>query len=171
MNLAPGSTVVHPQQGPCRIGAVVEKVVAGSTVSFYRLAVLDDRGDAVLIPVDKVEALGLRQLVARPEVRKLLTLLGRTEAPPASSNWKQRIADTNKLLASGTAMELAEIVRSLTALGDLQTLSLRDRQMLNQAKKHLVCEIAEVLGESRVAAAERVENALHGNRWQEVPGA
>lgn len=163
MTLEVGSTVVYPQQGPCRIGAVVEKVVAGSAVSFYRLAVLDDRGDAVLIPVDKVEALGLRQLVAKSEVGELLALLGRTEAPPASANWKQRVIDNTKLLASGSAVELAEIVRSLTSLGDLQTLSLRDRQMLNQAKKHLVCEIAEVLGESRGAAAERVEGALQGN--------
>lgn len=163
MLLEVGSTVVYPQQGPCRIGAVVDKVVAGNAISFYRLAVLDDRGDALLIPVDKVVDLGLRQLVAKSEVRELLELLARTAAPPAPANWKQRIIDNTKLLASGSALELAEIVRSLTALNDLKTLSPRDRQMLQQAKKHLVCEIAEVLGESRSAAADRVEKALHGN--------
>lgn len=164
MLLEIGSTVVYPQQGPCRIGAVVDKVVAGNAISFYRLAVLDDRGDALLVPVDKVVDLGLRQLVAKSEVRELLELLGRTVAPPAPANWKQRVLANTKLLASGTALELAEIVRSLTALNDLKTLLPRDRQMLQQAKKHLVCEIAEVLGESRGAAADRVEKALQGNR-------
>lgn len=162
-----GSTVVYPQQGPCRIGAVVEKVVAGNAISFYRLAVLDDRGDALLIPVDKVVELGLRHLVAKSEVRELLQLLG-TVAPPAPANWKQRVLDNSKLLASGTALELTEIVRSLTALNDLKTLLPRDRQMLQQAKKHLVCEIAEVLGESRSAACDRVEKALEGSRQGKV---
>jgi RNA polymerase-interacting CarD/CdnL/TRCF family regulator len=168
MNLVVGHTVVYPQQGPCRIGAVVDKVVAGNAVSFLQLAVLDDSGDALLVPVNKVDDLGLRHLIAKSEIAKLMTRLGRTEAPPkalsSALNWKQRVIDNTKLLASGSAMDLAKIVRSLTSLNAQKPLSPRDRQVLDKAKKHLVCEIAEVMGESRSAAGARVELALQETR-------
>jgi RNA polymerase-interacting CarD/CdnL/TRCF family regulator len=55
-----GNKVVYPSQGPCLIGPLVEKVVAGRPTSFYRLALLDNSGDAVFVPVDKVGALRIR---------------------------------------------------------------------------------------------------------------
>ena len=52
-----GNKVVYPSQGPCLIGAEESKIVAGRTIRFYRLTLLDDSGDAVFIPVDKIKAL------------------------------------------------------------------------------------------------------------------
>ena len=48
----------------------------------------------------------------------------------------------------GSAFDLAEVVESLTALGDIKELSFREKLMLDKAKKLLVCEISEVMSET-----------------------
>ena len=162
-----GNKVVYPNQGPCRIGAVVEKAFGGRPISFYTFALMDDSGDVLFVPVDKIRALGIRQLMEKSEIPKLLNRLGQaTEIPvvPTAKNWKQRAIDNSKRLASGSPFDLAQIVESLTELNEMRTLAPHDRQALQRAKKLLVCEIAEVLGETKTAAEERVDKALEGRK-------
>jgi len=158
MTFTIGNKVVYPSQGPCRVGAVVKKVVAGRPTDFYCLTQLEDNGDAVFVPIDKMMALGIRQLIGKSEIPKLLRHLANSVTAP--QNWKQREINNVKLLSSGSAFDLAEIVESLTELNEIKALSLRDRQTLDKAKKFLICEISEVMGESRRAAEEYVDKAL-----------
>ena len=159
MLLSVGNKIVYPYQGPCLIGAVVQKVVGGKPTSFYQLARLDDIGGALFVPVDKIGDLKIRQLTPRSDIPKLLRRLQR----PASTvmNWKQRAIDNLKLLASGSAFDLAEVVESLTELNEARTLSPRDREMLDRARRILICEISEVTGETKNATEEQVDQALN----------
>ena len=162
MRVSLGNKVVYPSQGPCLIGAVESKVIAGRPTNFYRLRLLDDSCDAVFVPVDKVKALQIRQLMVRSTIPKLLSHLKNFIMPP--KNWKQRAIDNAKLLASGSAFDLAEVVESLTELDDTKGLTPRDRTTLNKARKFLICEISEVMGESRNAAEDRIDGALKSRR-------
>jgi CarD family transcriptional regulator, regulator of rRNA transcription len=157
--LSVGNKIVYPYQGPCLIGAVVQKVVGGRRTSFYQLARLDDIGGALFVPVDKIGDLKIRQLTPRSDIPKLLRRLQR----PASTviNWKQRAIDNLKLLASGSAFDLAEVVESLTELNEARTLSPRDREMLDRARRILICEISEVTGETKNATEDQVDQALN----------
>ena len=159
MQLNVGNKIVYPHQGPCLIGAVVQKVVGGRPTSFYQLARLDDIGGALFVPVDKIGDLKIRQLTPRSDIPKLLRRLQK----PASTamNWKQRAIDNLKLLASGSAFDLAEVVESLTELNEARTLSPRDREMLDRARRILICEISEVTGETKSATEEQVDRALN----------
>ena len=158
MLLSVGNKIVYPYQGPCLIGAVVQKVVGGRRTSFYQLARLDDIGGALFVPVDKIGDLKIRQLTPRSDIPKLLRRLQR----PASTamNWKQRAIDNLKLLASGSAFDLAEVVESLTELNEARMLSPRDREMLDRARRILICEISEVTGETKSATEDQVDQAL-----------
>ena len=164
MNLNVGNKVVYPYQGPCLIGAVVKKVVGGRPTSFYQLALLDDSGGEVFIPLAKVKDVGIRQLVEKTEIPKLLAYL--KKASTTETNWKQRALDNMKLLTSGSAFDLAQVVESLTALNATKALSPRDRQMLDRARKILICEISEVMGETKRAAEEQVDKALELGKTQ-----
>jgi CarD family transcriptional regulator, regulator of rRNA transcription len=157
-----GDKVVYPSQGPCLIGAVVKRTIAGERTRFYPLSLLDNSGNAVLVPIDKLRALPIRHLLARSQIPKLLGHL--ENSPLASKNWKQRSIDNAKLLASGSAFDLAEIVESLTELSEAKALLPRDRQTLEKAKKFLICEISEVMGESRDAAEGEIDRALESKR-------
>jgi RNA polymerase-interacting CarD/CdnL/TRCF family regulator len=168
MTLSIGEKVSLPSHGPCVIGAVVNKLVGGTSTSFYRLAPLEDNGGELFIPVDKITGLGIRQLLQKSEIPKLLgrlSLPGKVIPPPSTArNWKQRALDNGKLLSSGAASDLVQIVESLTDLNETKTLAPHERQTLERAKKLLVCEIAEVLGESRNTVEEQIEKALQARK-------
>jgi RNA polymerase-interacting CarD/CdnL/TRCF family regulator len=153
-----GNKVVYPYQGPCLIGGVVKRVIGGRPTSFYHLALLDGSGGELLIPVDKIGGLGIRQLMAKSEIPKLLGLLKKSAA--TTTNWKQRAIENFKLLTSGSIFDLAEVVESLTELNETRLLSPRDRQTLDRARRILICEISEVTGETKDTAEEEVDRAL-----------
>ena len=158
MTLSIGSKMMYPSQGPCVIGSVVNKEVAGSPMSFYCLALLDDSGGELFVPVEKVRDVGLRPLLNRSEIPKLLGQLMKTSQ--IDSDWKQRARDNMKLLTSGSAFDVAEVVESLTELNERKPLSFRESQVLEKAKRLLVCEISEVLELTKTAAEEQINQAL-----------
>jgi RNA polymerase-interacting CarD/CdnL/TRCF family regulator len=162
VNLSIGSKVIYPSQGPCLIDSVVNKECAGKLVSFYRLALLDDSGGDLFVPVEKVQTVGLRPLLNKSEIPELL---GRLMIPgQTAKDWKQRAQINLKLLASGSAFDLAEVVESLTKLNQSKLLSFRENQVLERAKRLLICEISEVLGETKIAAEEQINSALNAQR-------
>jgi CarD family transcriptional regulator len=156
--LTSGNKVIYPYQGPCLIGPVINKVIDGSPISFYRLALLDDSGGELFVPVDKVQTVGIRPLLNRSDIPKLLDLL--KEPSGADKDWRQRADDNFKLLTSGSAFDLAEVVKSLTKLSRKRELSFRESQTLEKARKLLIGEISEVMGETKSAAEEQIDEAL-----------
>jgi RNA polymerase-interacting CarD/CdnL/TRCF family regulator len=140
----------------------VDKEVAGRPMSFYRLALLDDSGGELFVPVEKVQEIGLRPLLKKSEIPKLLDQL--MKAGQIAKDWKQRAQDNLKLLTSGSAFDLAEVVETLTVLNEKKPLSFRENWMLERAKRLLVCEISEVLGETKIAAEEQINQALKARK-------
>jgi CarD family transcriptional regulator, regulator of rRNA transcription len=168
VKLTVGSKVVYPCQGPCLVGAVVERSVAGKPRSFYHLIVLDESGGELFVPVDKVQAIGIRPLSQRTDIPKLQGHLMKTTG--VAKDWKQRANDILRLFTSGSAFDLAEIVGSLTELSKTKALSPREGLTLARAKKLLVCEISEVMGETKSAAEEQVDEALKARKIAVVSG-
>ena len=165
MILTVGDKVVYPSQGPCLVGRVVKKVIDGRLTKFYRLVVLHNGGGELFIPVDKTEALGLRRLLKKSEIQKLIEQLKKpvTTAKPARSakNWIQRTRDNLKRMTSGSAFDLADLVEALTESKETRPLSPRENRTLERAKELLICEIAEVTGEGKSTVEARVEQALN----------
>jgi RNA polymerase-interacting CarD/CdnL/TRCF family regulator len=164
MTLTVGDKVVYPGRGPCLIGAVVQKIVCGRSASYYRLALLDDSRAELFVPVDKSGDLPMRALLTRSEIPKLLRHLKArvavTKVPGTAKNWRQRELDNLKLFSSGSIFELAHMVESLTQLSGTKTLAAHERETLYRARKLLICEISEVMGESKTAAEARIDSAL-----------
>lgn len=169
MRLIVGRKAIYPSQGLCIIGPVVKKEVAGRQSRFYRLALLDERGGELFVPVEKVGTSGLRLLLKRSEVPKLLDRLKQTRTMTKDS--KQRTNDNLNRLASGSAFALAEIVGALTELRWTKELSLREEWMLNKAKIMLICEISEVMKEPKSAVEMQVDQALNGRKMARVAEA
>lgn len=153
-----GDKVVFVPQGPCRVDGVVMKTIAGQLSRFYRLSLLDDSSDLVFVPSDKLKPPAIRPLITEAELPKVFSSLEGSR--PASANWRQRAIEQAKLFASGSAFDLAEIVESLTQMGEGRALLSRDRQTLEKAKRLLICEISEVTGATRSATEERVDRIL-----------
>jgi len=168
VRLAIGNKIVYPCQGPCLVDSIVERVIAGIPISFYHLILLNVTGGELFVPVDKVQATGIRRLLKKSEIPILLNQL--MKVTEIAKDWKQRAKDHLNLFASGSAFDLAEIVESLTSLSRTKSLSVRESWTLDKAKKLLVCEISEVMGKTRGAVEERVDQALNTPKPGKVGG-
>jgi len=157
--LASGSKVIYPGQGPCRIGRIMQRVVDGKAVMFYHLIVLHDGGGELFVPVEKALAVGVRSMIKKAEIPGLLAHL--QTCAKASDNWKQRSRDNAKLFASGSVFDLAEIIASLTELSETRSLTVGESGTLGKARRLLVCEISEVMEETKTAIEEQLDRALN----------
>jgi RNA polymerase-interacting CarD/CdnL/TRCF family regulator len=161
--LTSGNKIIYPTQGPCLVGAVVQKMVGDRPIMFQELLVLSN-GGKVFIPIDNVSTVGVRPLVKKSEIPKLLDRL--KEPTRSADNWKERARDNLRLMSSGSAFALAQIVKSLTELSETKTLTFGDFKTLEKAKHLLICEIAEVMGETKIAVEEEIDKALKARTGQ-----
>jgi RNA polymerase-interacting CarD/CdnL/TRCF family regulator len=162
--LTPGNKANYPGQGPCRVSRIVRRVVDGRMVMFYHLFVLDESRGELFIPIEKARAIGVRLLMKKSEIPGLLAHL--RKSAKTAGNWKQRATANLKLFNSGSPYDLAEVVASLTELGDTSTLTLGESGTLGRARRLLICEISEVMGETRAAVEEQVDNALRAPKHE-----
>lgn len=158
LTLVAGDRAIYPGVGPCRIGRVEKRMVDARPVMFYHLIALDGSRGELFIPVDKAVPIGVRLMINEFEITKVLAHL--REKAATADNWRQRASDNSKLLTSGSPFDLAEIIASLTELSDTRSLTVSDSRTLERARRLLICEISEVMGESRSAIEEQVDHAL-----------
>jgi CarD family transcriptional regulator, regulator of rRNA transcription len=161
VRLTAGDKIVYPSQGPCLIGQVVERIIDDRPLMFYQLVVLNEGGD-LFVPLDKVKTVGIRLLLEKSEIPKLLDQL--KKPAKALGGWKQRNLENLRLFASGSAFDLAEIVETLTELSETKSLSFGECSKLKKAKQLLVCEISEVTGETKEEVEQQVDNALKARK-------
>ena len=164
MTLTVGNKAVYPSHGPCRINRIVNRVIDGKPTNFYHLLVLDDSAGELFVPVEKARAIGLRLLLKRSEIPKLLLQLSKSTS--TANTWKERAADNSKRFNSGSALDLAKVVGSLTKLRDTKSLTLSEARTLEKARKLLVCEISEVMGETKDQIEEQIDKALNARTSQ-----
>jgi CarD family transcriptional regulator len=158
VTLTIGEKVVYPCQGPCFLDQTIVKLIDGAPKSFYHLVMLSENGGELFVPIDKVQAIGIRPLLSRSEIPMVLERLGRPSH--ITQDWKRRAGTILSLFTTGSAFDMAEIIGTLTGLRQTKELSVRENWALNRAKALLVCEISEVMEETRTAAEERVDQAL-----------
>jgi CarD family transcriptional regulator len=162
VKLTVGDLVVYPGQGPCRLDQIVAKLVNGQTISFYRLSVLDDSRAELFVPVNGAELVGLRLLIPMKEIPHVLNTMTGMMSFPAS--WKERNNDNVRLLKSGSAFDLAMLVKSLTQLRASKSLSFCEGKMLEKARNLLVREICEVTGQTGPQVEQEIDEALKSGR-------
>jgi len=162
-----GHKVVYPSRGPCLVGAVVRKVIAGQPGNYYLLTTLDDAGDSVLVPLDKMSALGIRRLMTKSELARLLGRLALSSVKVP--RWHQRAFADLKRLRTGSACDLADLIELLTDLNERRPLGPYERQALVKARRILICARAEVAGESKHAAEERLDHVLEARKQRTAP--
>ena len=117
-----GDVVVHPEHGAAVIEDLSVREVYGEKRKYYKLRV--SYGDLTLmVPVDSTEEVGLRSVVSKNEVKKVLNVLKEDESKMAA-NWSRRFKNNIEKLRSGDIYQVAEVVRNL---------SIREREYVHAA--------------------------------------
>jgi CarD family transcriptional regulator len=149
-----GDNVVYPMHGAGVIEAIEEREVLGERQKYYIMAL--PIGDMkVMIPMDSVEELGLRQVIDDEGVRRVYEILG-GEKTTMSSNWNRRYRANMEKIKSGDIFAVAEVVRNLTLRDQDKGLSTGERKMLETARQILISELVIAQNSTK----EEVEDAI-----------
>lgn len=142
-----GDKVVYPMHGAGVIEAIEEREFLGQKRQYYvmRMPIGDMR---VMVPTDATEEVGLRQVISQEDVEQVLAIL-RGPKTKMSNNWNRRYRANMEKIKSGSAFEVAEVVRNLIQRDKEKGLSSGEKKMLDNARQILVSELvlAQDIGE------------------------
>ncbi len=153
-----GDTVVHPEHGAAVIEDLRERDFLGEKKKYFVLRLA--YGDLTLmVPADNTQAVGLRKVVARTEVKKVLAVLREDESKMAS-NWSRRFKNNIEKLHSGDPYQVAEVVRNLSIRDKDKGLSAGEKRMLAKARQILVSELVFAMESSEEDAEGMIDKVL-----------
>ncbi|HEY4544760.1 MAG TPA: CarD family transcriptional regulator [Tissierellaceae bacterium] len=141
-----GEKIVYPMHGAGVIKDIEEKEILGEKRKYYIMEM--PIGDMkVMVPLDKVEEVGVREIITKEEMEDVVTILegDRSKMP---QNWNRRYRSNMDKIKSGDIYEIAAVVRNLMLLDVEKGLSTGERKMLSDAKQMLVSEMVLVFEKS-----------------------
>ena len=160
-----GDTVVHPEHGAAVIEELRDREFLGEKRKYLVLRVA--YGDLTLmVPVDSTEEVGLRQVVSKNEVKKVLKVLTEDESSMAA-NWSRRFKNNMEKLHSGDPYQVAEVLRNLAIREREKGLSAGEKRMIQKARQILISELSYATGKTEADAEIMIDDVLdeaHGSK-------
>ena len=153
-----GDKVVHPLHGAGVIEDIVERTIDGAPAQYYALKLaLDDT--QIFIPTDACDKLGVRPVCSREQASALLRQLD-SVTRGESKGWNRRYRENMLHIRSGNLLEVAQVIKDLSARERERGLSTGEKKMLASARHILESELAFALGQTPQAIAEIIEQKL-----------
>ena len=158
MNFIIGEKVVYPNHGVGVIERINTRNVSGRDESFYQLKIFSN-SMMVMVPTGNVSDVGLRKLIKKEDVSKVLDHL-RNAKITSHVDWKSRFKENSDKMRTGCIFDVAEVLKSLANLSQSRVLSFREKKMLDRARYLLVSEVATVGNLAEDKVQEVVDHAL-----------
>ena len=134
-----GDKVVYPMHGAGLIEAIEEKEVLGQKQKYYIMK-LPIGEMKVMVPMDNVEEVGLREIIDDDGISRVVEVL-KGDKSKMSTNWNRRYRANMEKIRSGDIFEVAEVVRNLAIRDAEKGLSTGERKMLDNARQILISEL------------------------------
>ncbi|WP_370589391.1 CarD family transcriptional regulator [Thermoactinomyces sp. CICC 10522] len=159
-----GDKVVYPMHGAGIIEAIEEKEILGERQKYYvmRMPIGDMK---VMVPLNNVENIGLREVVDHSTVDKVLERMKKRDIKD-TLNWNRRYRANLDKMRSGDIYEVADVVRSLMVRDEEKGLSTGERKMLENAKQILISELALARDLDEAAAFKLIDGILSSSSQQ-----
>jgi CarD family transcriptional regulator len=136
-----GDKAVYPAHGVGEIVGMQIKEIAGNKISFYILKILNS-DLTVLIPINNINSVGLREIIHKNEVRAIYKIL-QDKAPSIDiQTWNRRYREYLRKIRTGNPTEIAQVLRDLYHLKSDKILSFGEKRMLDSAESLLIKEIS-----------------------------
>ena len=150
-----GDMAVYPSHGVGRIENIEAQTIGGIDQSFYVLRILDN-DMTIMIPTATSGNVGLRPIISKNEVKKVVDILKDRDIKVSPQTWNRRYRDYMDKIKTGSVFEVAVVLRDLLLLKGDKDLSYGERKMMDTAKTLLVKEISL----ARNVEEEKVENQI-----------
>lgn len=153
-----GDKIVYPMHGAGIIEGIEEKEILGEKRKYYIMKM--PLGDMkVMIPVDNIEEIGIREVIDNEELTKVFNIL-KGDMTKMPQNWNRRYRYNMEKIRSGDIFEIAAVVRNLMLRDAEKTLSTGERKMLNSAKQMLISEIVLAADYSQEEIEKLIDEAV-----------
>ena len=141
-----GDRVVYPMHGAGEITGVEENEVGGVKNSYFifRLPMGDMK---VMLPVDKVEEAGLREIISAEQVKDVVEVL-QAETEQIQGSWNKRYHTNLERLKTGDILEAASVARNLSRQNSKRKISSGERRLLELSRQILISELVYARGTS-----------------------
>ena len=152
-----GDQIVYPMHGAGTIDSIEEKDILGEKQAYY---ILRMPGEVkVMVPIDKAEQVGVRNIIDKSSADKVFNLLSQDETE-MDKNWNKRYRDNMDKLKSGDIYEIADVVRNLSFKQKEKGLSTGEKKMLVNAKQILVSELVLAEQSNKDEMEQIVDNKI-----------
>jgi CarD family transcriptional regulator len=153
-----GDNVVYPMHGAGKIEAVEEKEILGEFKKYFILTM--PIGDIkLMIPVDNVDNMGLRNVIDRNKINEVFDVLNQ-EVEESNPNWNKRYRENMDKIRTGDIFIIADVVRELYYRDKEKGLSTGEKKMLSNAKQMIISEIALSTDENIENVTDKLDNFL-----------
>ena len=153
-----GDKVAHPMYGAGVLESIVQKKVDGVVREYYIMK-LPGRSMVVMIPIENSEEIGVRPVVDWEQADRVLAAIPGIQVE-MTSNWNHRYRENMERMKSGDLLEVAWVIKGLTARDQARGLSTGERKMLHSAKQILLSELVLAKSVSYEAAEAALDTAL-----------
>ncbi len=136
-----GDKAVYPAQGVTEIMGIESMQIGDIQQNFYVLRVLDT-DKKIRIPLNKVNAVGLRSVIQGEEVDEVYEILRERPLKFDQQTWNRRYRRYLEKIKTGSVYDVAEVLRDLYLLKYDKNLSFGERKMLDTARSLLVKELS-----------------------------
>lgn len=154
-----GDKVVYPMHGAGVIEGIEEREISGEKLRYYIIKLPMGEMKA-MVPLHKVDEVGLRRVVNAEEIRKVLESL-KSVSSGMPLNWNHRYRINMEKIKSGSIYEVAEVVRNLSLRDRQKGLSTGEKKMFENARRILISELVLSQNIAENQAVEILENYLH----------
>ena len=150
-----GEKAVYPAHGVGEILAIETREIMGKPMEVYVMKILD-REMTIIIPVGKSQGVGLRRVMGEDEVDAVFRVLRQRKRVSDNQTWNRRFREYSDKIRTGSAVEIAKVLRDLYLLRAGKNLSYGEKRMLNTAMELLTQEIAVAKGQKTAQAEAQI---------------
>jgi len=136
-----GDKAVYPAHGVGVIESIENKEISGTEHTFYMLRILDN-DMTIMIPTKNTDTVGLREIISTKEIPKIYEILKDRTISIEGQAWNRRYREYMEKIKTGSAFEVAEVLRDLILLKTDKDLSFGERRILDVARNLLVKELS-----------------------------
>ena len=156
-----GDMAVYPAHGVGVIEAIETQNIGGVDQTFYVMKILDT-DMTILIPTANSKNVGLRAIISEAEVDEVMAILRQRDVKLNSQTWNRRYREYMEKIKTGSAFEVAVVLRDLYLLSSDKELSYGERKMMDTARQLLIKEISLAKGQDETTIADQIEAIFRG---------
>ena len=157
-----GDKAVYPAQGVTEIMGIESMQIGDIQQNFYVLRVLDT-DKKIRIPLNKVNAVGLRSVIHGEEVEEVYEILRERPLKFDQQTWNRRYRRYLEKIKTGSVYDVAEVLRDLYLLKYDKNLSFGERKMLDTARSLLVKELSIAKDTTEESIESELEEMFGGS--------